>query len=198
MNDAVFGKSMKNVRKHRDINLVTANEKRTHLVSDPNYQKTKWFSENLLAVEMRRIKVKMNKPVYLGLTILEISKTLNFGMIISNQSINKMQNYVTWIQMALLFILKLKMFMNILQMLLKKDLIHEIIKSIDNYQKVKIRKLIGLMKDELGGKIVAEFVARRPKPYSYLMDDRNSDKKLKEQKMSNKKYLSLMIKKTAY
>ena len=63
---------------HRDINLVTINKRRNYLVSEPNYHKTKWFSENLLAIEMKKIKVKMNKPVYLGLLIQEISKTLMY------------------------------------------------------------------------------------------------------------------------
>ena len=45
---------------------------------EPNYHTTKWFSEDLLATEMKKIKVKMNKPVYLDLSILEISKTLMF------------------------------------------------------------------------------------------------------------------------
>ena len=52
---------------------------------------------------------------------------MNFGMIILNQCISKMQNYVKWTQIALLFVLKLKMFIKILQMMLKKDLIHQII-----------------------------------------------------------------------
>ena len=75
MNNSVFGKIMKNVRKHRDIKLVTIDKRRNQLVSEPNYHATKWFSENLLLIEMKKIKVKMNKPVYLGLPILEISKT---------------------------------------------------------------------------------------------------------------------------
>ena len=67
MNNTVFGKTMENVRKHRDIKLVTTDKKRNQLVSEPNYHTTKWFSENLLAIEMKNTKVKMNKPVYLGL-----------------------------------------------------------------------------------------------------------------------------------
>ena len=67
MNNAVFGKTMKNVRKHRDINLVTTDKRRNRLVSEPNYHTTKWFSEKLLAIEMKISKVKMNKPIYLGL-----------------------------------------------------------------------------------------------------------------------------------
>ena len=63
MNNSVFGKSMKNVRKHGDIKLVTIDEKRNKLVSEPNYYTTKHFSENLFAIEMKKTKVKMNKLV---------------------------------------------------------------------------------------------------------------------------------------
>ena len=59
MNNSVFGKTMENVRKHRDIKLVTTDEKRHKLVSEPNYHTTKRFSENLLAIEMKKTKVKM-------------------------------------------------------------------------------------------------------------------------------------------
>ena len=72
MNNSVLKKAMEKVRKHRDIKLVTTKEKTNQLVSEPNYRMTKCFSENLLAIEMNKIKVKMNKPVYLGLSILEI------------------------------------------------------------------------------------------------------------------------------
>ena len=78
MNNSVFGKTMENVRKHRDIKLVTTDEKRNKLVSEPNYHTTKHFSENLLAIEMKKAKVKMNKPIYLGMSILDISKTLMY------------------------------------------------------------------------------------------------------------------------
>ena len=63
MNNSVFGKTMENVRKHRYIKLVTTNGRRNKLVSVPNYHTTKHFSENLLAIEMRKAKLKMNKPV---------------------------------------------------------------------------------------------------------------------------------------
>ena len=76
MNNSVFGKTMENVRKHKDIKLVTTDKRRKQLVNEPNYHTTKWFSENLLANEIKKTKVKMNKPVYLSFSILEISKTL--------------------------------------------------------------------------------------------------------------------------
>ena len=69
---------MENVRKHGDIELVTTDKKRNKFFSEPNYHKTKRFSENLLAIEIKKTKVKMNKPVYLGMPVLHISKTLMY------------------------------------------------------------------------------------------------------------------------
>ena len=81
MNNAVSGKTMENVRKHRDIKLVTNDKRRNQLVSEPNYHTTKCFLENLLAIEMKKTKVKMNKSVYLGMSILDISKILLYDYI---------------------------------------------------------------------------------------------------------------------
>ena len=78
MNNSVFRKTMENVREHRNIKLVTTDKRRNQLVSEPSYHTTKWFSENLLAIEMKKTKLKTNKPVYLGLSILVISKTLMY------------------------------------------------------------------------------------------------------------------------
>ena len=78
MNNSVFGKTMENVRKHRDIKLVTADKIINQLVSESNYHAIKGFSEILAAIEMKKTKVKMNQPVCLGLSILEISKTLMY------------------------------------------------------------------------------------------------------------------------
>ena len=78
MNNSVFRKTMEHVRRYRDIKLVATDKRRNQLVSERNYHATKWFSENLLATEMKKIKVKMNKSVYLYLSMLEISKTLKY------------------------------------------------------------------------------------------------------------------------
>ena len=67
MNNSVFGETMENVRKHKDIKLVTTDEKRNKLVIEPNYHKTKRFSENMLAIELKKTKLKINKLVYLGM-----------------------------------------------------------------------------------------------------------------------------------
>ena len=78
MNNSVFGKTMENIRKHRDIKLVTTDKKRSKLVSEPNYHTINLISEFLSITEMKKTKVKMNKPIYLGLSILEISKILMY------------------------------------------------------------------------------------------------------------------------
>ena len=67
MNNSVFGKTMENVGKHRDIKLVTTQKRRVKLDSQPNYHTKKQFSENLLAIEMKETNVKINKPLYLGM-----------------------------------------------------------------------------------------------------------------------------------
>ena len=78
MNNAVFGKTMENKRKHGDIKLVTTDKRRNQLASEPNYHITKYFSKNFMAIEMKKTKVNMNKPIYLGMSILVISKTLTY------------------------------------------------------------------------------------------------------------------------
>ena len=72
MNNSVFEKTMVKVKKCRDSKLVTTEKRRTYLISEPNYHSTKFISENLLTITLR--KIFMNKPVCLGLSILELSK----------------------------------------------------------------------------------------------------------------------------
>ena len=64
--------------KYRNIKLVTTDKKRNKLVSEPNYHTMNYISEDLYITEMKRTKVKMNKPIYLGLSILDISKILMY------------------------------------------------------------------------------------------------------------------------
>ena len=76
MSNSVFGKTMENVRKYRVIKLVTTDNRRNRLVSESNNHTEKYFPGDLLAKEMKKIKLKMNKPKYLGMSTLNISKTL--------------------------------------------------------------------------------------------------------------------------
>ena len=78
MNNAVFGKTMENVRNQRDIKLVTTDKRRCTLTSEPNYHSTKNISKDLLVMEMRKTEVRMNKPISLGQLILDLSKMLMF------------------------------------------------------------------------------------------------------------------------
>ena len=79
MNNSVFGKTMENVRNHRDIKLVISDKRRKRLISEPNYHSHKKFPNHLMAIETKKIRVKMIKPLYLGVSILDISKTLMYG-----------------------------------------------------------------------------------------------------------------------
>ena len=78
MNNSVFGKTMENIRKHRNIKLVTTEEKYLHTVMKPNFKSGVLFGQNLMGCEMGKIKVVMNKPVYLGQAILDLSKIIMY------------------------------------------------------------------------------------------------------------------------
>ena len=125
MNNSVFGKTMQNVRNHRNIKLVTSDKRRKRLVSEPNYYSNKKFSDHLMAIEMKKRRVKMTKPLYLDTSILDISKILIYKFwydYISPKYIDKAKlcykdtdSYIT--------ILKLKIFLKIFLMMLKNGLI---------------------------------------------------------------------------
>ena len=181
MNNSLFGKIMENVRKHRDIKLVTTDKRSNRLVSEPNYHATRWFSGNLLAIEMKKTKVKMNKPIYLGLSILEISKTLMYEFWYDYMKPKYGDNVKLCYMNTDSFIMHIK------AEDFYKDIANDVEKRFDtsNYEvnrplpTGKNKKVIRLMKDELGGKVMTEFVALRPKTYSYLTDDCQEDKKPK-------------------
>ena len=156
MNNSVFGKTMENVRKHRDIKLVTTYKRRNQLMSEPNYHTAKWFSENLLAIEMKKIKMKTNKSVYLGLAILEISKTLMYEFWYHYMKPKYVDNVKLCYMNTDSFIMYLK------TEDFYKDIAADVEKRFDtsNYEvnrplpKAKDKKVLGLMKDQLGGKIM--------------------------------------------
>ena len=78
MNNAFFGKTMKNVIKR--TKLVTTERRRNYLVSELNYHTTKFFLEHLITLEMKKNEILMIKPVFLGLSILELSKILLYEL----------------------------------------------------------------------------------------------------------------------
>ena len=150
----------KSVRKHRDIKLVTTNKRRTYLVSGPNYHATNCFSKNLLTIEMLKVKIEMNKLVYLGLSILELSKTVMYEF---------WYKYVEtkyWYNAKLCFMVTEKLIKHIKTEDVYKEIVYNAEEKFDtsNYGIElplpigKNKKVIGLMIDVLGRKIMPQFV----------------------------------------
>ena len=78
MKNSVFGKTMQNIRNHKDMKLVTSKQKYEKYVMKPNFKDGRPFSNDLFAVEIKKTEIKMNKPGYHGQAILDLSKTLMY------------------------------------------------------------------------------------------------------------------------
>ena len=178
MNNSVFGKTMENIRKHRDIKLEQQIKKEVNWFQN---QTINLISENLSIIEMKKTKVKMKKPIYLGLSILEISKILLYEFWYDYMKPKYNDN------IRLCYMDTDSSIMNIKTNDFYKDNSGDVDNRFDtsNYEVKrplpvgKNKKFIGLMKDELGGEIIMEFIALRPKTYSYLTDNDKIDKKAK-------------------
>ena len=156
--------------KYRDIKLVTKDEKRNKLLSEPNYHTTKYFSENLLAIEMKT-KVKMSKPIYVGMLILDISKMLTHKFCydyFQPKYEDRVKLCCTDTDSFIIHIITEDLF---------EDIFNDVEAwyDISNYDENdkrplpvgKNKKVIGLFKDELGGKIMKEFCALRGKTFIF-------------------------------
>ena len=164
MNNSVFGKTMENIRK-----LVRTDRKRNSI------------SEDLSIIEMKKTKVKINKPIYLGLSILETSEILMYEFWYNYMKPKYNDN------VRLCYMDTHSFVMHIKTNDFYKDIANGVQNRFDtsNYEVNRPlptgmnKKVIGLMKDELGGKIITEFVTLRPKTNSFLTDDGKEDKKAK-------------------
>ena len=180
MNNSVFGKTMENIRKHRNIGLVMTEEKYLRTVMKPNFKSGVLFGENLMGCEMGKIKVVMNKPVYLGQAILDLSKIVmyefHYDYMVPKYSLEKLK--LCYMDTDSL-VYDIEDFY--------ADIADDVPARFDTSGYCPNRplpvglnkKVIGLMKDELGGKIMTEFVVLRPKLYSYKKLDGSEDKKCK-------------------
>ena len=179
----IFGKTTENVRNHRDIRVVTTDKIRSIFASEPNYHSTKYISEELLIIEMRKVEVKRNKPIYLGQAILDISKTLMYEFwydYIKPKYGDKARLCYTDTDS---FVINIK----------TEDFYKDISNDVDNWFDTssydekdkrplpigKNKKLIGKFKDESKGKIMTGFCELRAKAYSYKLDDDTKYKKAK-------------------
>ena len=199
MNNAVFGETMENVRKHRDIKLSTTERRRNYLVSEPNYHTTKFFTENLLEIEIKKAQILMNKPVNLGFLILELSKMLMYEF--CNDYIKP--KYSEKDQLSHMdmdsFIVYIKTVRTCKEIPEDVETRYDTssYKLVRPWPKGNNKKVIGLMKDEVGEKIMTKFVGLRDKIYSYLIDDGSGDKITKGTKKSHiKRDSSFCYKKT--
>ena len=186
----IYGKTVQNDRKHRDIKLVTAEYKRNKLASEPNYHSIKCISKHLLVIEMKKFEVKINKPMYLGQAVLDLSKALMFEF---------WYDYLkpTYGDKTRLCYTDTDSFiMHIKTNDFYKDISADVDKWFDtsNFNKndnrpLKIgknEKVLGKFKDEIGGKIMKKFVALRAKTYSFLIDE-YTDEDYEKNRIVNKK-----------
>ena len=181
MNNTVFEKTMENIRKHRNIKLVTSRESYLRTVMKPNFKSGVLFGENLMGCEMGKIKVVMNKLVYLGQAILDLSKIMMYQFHYDYMKPKYGENLrLCYMDTnALIYQIKTEDFY--------ADIVDDVPKRFDTSGDNPDRPLpvglnkevIGFMKDELGGAIMTEFMALRPKLYSYRKIDGADNKKCK-------------------
>ena len=181
MNNSVFGKTIGNIRKRVNIDFVTSKKKAEKLFAKPNYDKTTIFSQDLIAVHMKKTEFIFDKPIYTGMCILDLSKLLMFDF---------HYNYIKkkfGDDAKLLFTDTDSLEYEIETENVYKDISSDVQKYFDtsNYSPdhpsgiatQKNHMVIGKFKDEYGGKQIKEWVGLRLKIYSNLMDDDTTIKK---------------------
>ena len=184
MNNSVFGKTMENIRNRVNVKLVNTQERLRKLVAKPNLKSPpKIFSENLVAVHLKKTSLLMNKPVYLGMCILDLSKTIMYDFhynYIKPKYRDKAKLLFTDTD-SLMYEIKTEDFY--------KDISKDVKDRFDTSDYPENhpsgiptginKKVLGMFKDEAAGKIINEFVALRSKLYSYKMDEGEEHKKSK-------------------
>ena len=172
MNNSVFGKTMENIRKRVDVRLVTSKEKLLKLASKPTYVSSKIFNENLVAVHKIKETLTMNRPAYIGMCILDLSKTLMYDF---------HYNYIkhTYGNKAKLLFTDTD---SLTYEIETKDAYADFWKNKDKFDNSDYnkespfyndsnKKVIGKFKDESAGIPITEFVGLRSKMYSYVKDN---------------------------
>ena len=184
MNNSVFGKTMENIRNRVNVKLVNTQERLKKLVVKPNLKSLpKIFSENLVSVHLKKTSLTMNKPVYLGMCILDLSKTIMYDF---------HYNYIKpkyGVKAKLLFTDTDSLMYEIETEDFYKDILEDIKDRFDTSDYPQNhpsgiptginKKVLGMFKDEAAGKIIKEFVGLRAKLYSYKMDNGDESKKCK-------------------
>ena len=165
---------MENIRRHRNIKLVNNKEDYLKHVMKPNFKSGTLLGPDLMSCEMGKVKVKMNKPVYLGQAILDLSKIImyEFHYDYMKRKYNEESLKLCYMDTdSLVYKIRIEDFY--------ADIAEDVESRFDTSGYVpdrplpvgKNKKVIGLMKDELGGKIMKEFISLRPKMYSYRVEE---------------------------
>ena len=188
MNNSVFGKTMENIRNRVDVKLVNDKKRAEKLSAKPNYKHCNKFSENLVAIHMKKTKLDFDKPVYLGMCILDLSKTLMYDFhynYIKKKYGDKAKLLLTDTD-SLMYEIQTEDFY--------KDISGDVKDRFDtsDYQSDHLsgipsgfnKKVLGMFKDETNGDIIDEFVGLRAKLYSYKMFKGEESKKCKGVKKS--------------
>ena len=183
MNISVFGKTLENIRNRVDIRLISSEKVAQKLAAKPNYNRFTIFDKNLIAVHMKKTKTYFNKPVYHGMSILDLSKSLMYDFhynYIKTKYGDKTKLLFTYTD-SLAYEINTKDFY--------KDINPDIEKRFDTSDypsnhpsgiKTGLNsKMLGMFKNEADGKQIVEFVGLRAKLYSYKMLDGSDDKKCK-------------------
>ena len=188
MNNSVFGKTMENIRNRVDVKLVSDRKVAEKLSAKPNFKRCTIFDENLIAIQMTRTKLTFNKPVYCGMAILDLSKTLMYDFhykYIKPKYGEKAKLLMTDTD-SLCYEIQTEDFY--------KDISGDVEDNFDmsNFPKYhpsgipvgKNKKVPGMMKYEAGGRIIEGFIGLRAKLYSYKMFEGKEEKKCKGIKKS--------------
>ncbi|CAH3182390.1 unnamed protein product, partial [Porites lobata] len=183
MNNSVFGKTIENIRKRQNIELVDDRKRAAKLTSRPNFDRATIFDKNLIAVHMKKTEVYFDKPVYVGQAILDLSKTLMFDFHY-NYIRKKYKN-----KAELLFTDTDSLMYQIYTDNFYKDISRDIKKKFDtsdyppNHESGILtgvnKKVIGMFKDEVAGKQITCFVGLRPKLYSFRIEEDKEVRKCK-------------------
>ena len=173
MNNSVFGKTMENIRNRVDIKLITDKNKAEKFAAKPNFNHCNIFSKDLIAIHMKKTELTSNKPVYLGMCILDLSKTLmyNFHYNYIKQKYGDKAKLLFTDTDSLMYEIQTEDFYKDIS----KDVKHRFDTSDyppnhpSGIPSGWNKKVLGMFKDEAGGKVIDEFVGLRAKSYSYEM-----------------------------
>ena len=193
MNNSVFGKTMENIRKRVDVRLVTSKKKLLKLASKPTYVSSKIFNENLVAVHKIKETLTMNRPAYIGMCILDLSKTLMYDFhynYIKHKYGNKAKLLFTDTDSLTYEIETKDAYKDVFQDKSKFD--NSDYPENSPYFNITNKKVIGKFKDEAAGIPIIEFVGLRSKMYSYIKDDMDGGKTAKGIKRTSLKKISNM------